>query len=69
MMFYWRIRTAFQSNNKIKEYTYFKTRDKYIPEMVVDLAVRNKMFLECFVQDVDEVLQITEEEYFKYMWE
>lgn len=64
-MYYWRIST--RPRHYAGADTYFKTNNKYIPEMVVDLAVRQGMFLDVFVQDVDEVVEITEEEYFKHM--
>lgn len=64
-MVYWKIST--RPRHYAGADTYFKTNKVYIPEMVVDLAVRQGMFLDCFVQDVDEVVLVSEEEYFKHM--
>lgn len=49
--------------------TYIKTDAKYIPAMVVDIAVRQKMFCEVFVPLVEEVREISKEEYLEHMWE
>lgn len=64
-MIYWNIRTRHPGGTS----TYFKTDRKYIPEMVVDMAVRQKMFLDVFVQEIESVTEVTKEEYFEHMWE
>lgn len=63
--YYWRIST--RPRHHVGADTYFKTKNKYIPEMVVDLAVKQGMLLDVFVQDVEEVVEVTPEEYFKHM--
>jgi len=37
--------------------------------MIVDLAVRSGDLLDVFAEDVDEVVEISKDEYFKHMWE
>jgi hypothetical protein len=37
--------------------------------MIVDIAVRQKMFCDAFVDLVDEVVEVSKEEYFEHMWE
>lgn len=66
-MFYWRIRTG--PINRGGMHVYIKVNRKYIPEMIVDIAIRTKMLLDVFEQEVDEIIEVTQEEYFKYMWE
>jgi hypothetical protein len=66
-MIYWRLGV---SSKKLWGYNvYFKTNNRFIPAMVVDLAVRSGDLLDVFAEDVDEVVEISEEEYFKHMWE
>lgn len=62
---YWRI----HANIAGHLYVYFKTKNRFIPEMIVDLAVRHKELNEAFADRVDEVIEISESEYFEHMWE
>jgi hypothetical protein len=63
-MFYWRIKTS-----PIGYYVYFKTKNKYIPAMVVDLAIRAGDLHYSFLETVAEVIEVTKEEYFDHEWE
>lgn len=67
MITYWRIRTG--PLEKGGFYTYIKTDGKYIPDMVVDIAIRQGMFCDVFLTSVDEVKEITKEDYLEKMWE
>jgi hypothetical protein len=64
MHYYWRIRTKPPSSD-----TYIRTNQRHIPEMVVDIAIRSKMFLECFVDVIETVKEVSKEEYYEHMWE
>lgn len=64
-MIYWKIHV----NVKGDYYVYFKTKQRYIADMIVDLAVKQKHLLDVFAERVDEVTEITESEYFEHMTE
>ena len=66
-MFYWRLRTG--PLEKGGTFVFFKTKNRYIPDMVVDLAVRSGDLHGKFAPLVDEVVEISEQEYFAKMWE
>ena len=65
MVHYWRIRTRNPGGTD----TYIKTNDVYFPAMIVDIAVRQKMFCDAFVDCVESVVEVTQEEYLTYMWD
>lgn len=64
-MHYWRIRTKGPGGYD----TYIKTTEKYIPDMIVDIAVRTEMFCDAFVDVVESVVEVTTEEYHEHMWD
>lgn len=62
---YWRIHVNVKGDYNV----YFKTTRRYIPEMIIDLAVKQKHLLDVFAENVDEVVEITADEYFEHMTE
>lgn len=62
-MFYWRIKTSPFGYD-----VYFKTKNKYILAMIVDLAIKGGDLHPSFAETATAV-ETTEEEYYTYMWE
>jgi hypothetical protein len=62
---YWRIHVNVRGDYNV----YFKTKKRYVPDMIVALAVQQKHLIDVFAECVDEVKEITEQEYFEYMTE
>lgn len=49
-------------------HVYFKTKQRYIPAMVIDLAVRQNHLLEVFAETA-EAVEVMPGEYFEHMTE
>lgn len=62
-MFYWKIKTS-----PIGYDVYFKTNNSYIPEVIIELAVKSKDLHASFAETAT-VSATTEEEYFEHCWE
>ena len=64
-MFYWKIVTKQPGQTC----AYIKTHNKYIAEMIVEIAIKEKMFCDNFVDLIDFVVEISKEEYLSHMWD
>ena len=64
-MFYWRLKVSVPGGYSV----YIKTHRRYIDAMLIDLAVKHGDLLDVFAQYVNEVKEITKEEYFEEMCE
>lgn len=66
-MTYWRIRVNPVKNGEY--YVYFKTDLPLVQKQIPGAAVRAGDLLDVFKPCVDEVVEITADEYFEHMWE
>lgn len=68
---YWKIRLNHNRlpSQKIYDYTYLWTEKPLSPREIPLEAVKQKMLLDVFLSNVDQVRIITKEEYLVHMWE
>lgn len=66
--YFYRLRLRI-GNTGCHNYVYYRSKMPYALVNVPKYAVRDGDLIDAFMHRVDEVKEITPEEYFKYMWE
>lgn|GEM_PF-7019792 len=67
--YFYRLRVGFPPRRLGDYYVYYRSQMQLSFTGVVKYAVRDKELLDVFAPNVDEVIEISSDEYFEHMWE